>query len=255
MKQMPVLFVGHGPPMNAIEDNPFSRQWEKLGEALPRPEAILSISAHWYTAGLRVTDDPAPRMVYDMYGFPDELYQVDYHPQGSPRFAALTRELIGGGVKIDNTWGLDHGSWSVLRRMFPKAEIPVFQMSVDRLAPPKGWYETGRALRTLREQGVLIFGSGNVVHNLGRVDWSMDGGYPWAEEFDGYIKKGILNRRAEDVIGYESAGEAARLAVPRPDHFAPLLYVLGASREEDTVTVSNEACVLGGLSMTSYLFA
>lgn len=253
MKRMPVLFVGHGSPMNAIEDNPFTAEWEALGTKLPRPEAILSVSAHWFTPGTRVTDVPAPKMVYDMYGFPDELYQIVYPAPGSSHFAHVSRDLIARRVEIDNTWGIDHGTWSVLHRMFPQADIPVYQLSVDRLATPEEHYQIGRELTALREQGVLIFGSGNVVHNLARVNWDMSGGYAWAEEFDDYIKSNILARNDRDVIDYKKAGGAS-LAFTTLDHFAPLLYTLGASGEEDGVTVFNDACVLGSLSMTGYLF-
>lgn len=254
MQKMPVLFIGHGSPMNAIEENQYSSQWEKLPARIPRPQAILSVSAHWFTSGTRVTDSPAPKMVYDMYGFPDELYQVTYNAPGSPHFAALTKELLNDNTPFDNTWGLDHGSWSVLRRIYPHADIPVFQLSVDRLAPAKIHFEMGRKLRALRQQGVLILGSGNIVHNLARVNWNMNGGYPWAEEFDNYIKDSILKGNLENVIHYQQAGASSSLAFSALDHFAPLLYVLGASDGNDLVTVFNDSCMLGSLSMTSYLF-
>lgn len=255
MNEMPVLFVGHGSPMNAIEGNRFSDYWKLLGEEIPRPKVILSVSAHWYTSGLRVTDAPSPKMVYDMYGFPEELYQIVYNAPGSPDFAHLTEKLIGGDIKIDNSWGLDHGSWSVLCHMYPKADIPVFQLSVDRLAPAAECYEIGKRLRSLREQGVLIFGSGNVVHNLYRTDWSMEkAGYPWAHEFDDYIKESILDHKPERVINYSGAGASSALAFSTMDHFAPLLYVLGASNQGDRIRVFNNSCVLGSLSMTGYLF-
>lgn len=255
MKKMPVLFVGHGSPMNAIENNRFTAEWEKLKDRIPRPQAILSISAHWFRPGLRVSNDPAPRTIYDMYGFPEELYQVAYAAPGAPQLAQLAKDLIGNGVRIDNSWGLDHGTWSVLCRIYPQADIPVFQLSVDSDAPAKSLYETGQKLHSLRERGVLIFGSGNVVHNLARVNWSMtEEGYPWAEEFDGYIKESILNRNDEKIINYKQAGDAALLSVPALDHYAPLLYVLGAAEREDNISVFNDSCALGALSMTGYLF-
>ncbi len=254
MQKMPVLFIGHGSPMNAIEENQYSLQWEKLSARIPRPQAVLSVSAHWYTTGTRVTDSPAPNMVYDMYGFPDELYQVTYNAPGSPHFASMTKELLHDNISVDRTWGLDHGSWSVLRRIYPHADIPVFQLSVDRLAPAKIHFEIGRKLRTLRQHGVLIMGSGNIVHNLSRVNWDMSGGFSWAEEFDNYIRDNILKKNFENVIHYEKAGSSSALAFPALDHFAPLLYALGASEDEDHTTVFNEACMLGALSMTSYLF-
>lgn len=254
-KQMPVLFVGHGSPMNAIENNSYSAYWETLGGELPRPEAILSVSAHWYTPGLRITDAPNPKMVYDMYGFPDELYQVDYNASGSPHYAGMVKDIIGEKLRIDNSWGLDHGSWSVLCRMYPDADIPVFQLSVDSTASAEECYETGQKLRALRDQGVLILGSGNVVHNLARVNWTMeDKGYPWAKEFDEYIKSSILTHNVKNVIDYEKAGASSALAFQMMDHFAPLLYILGASNETDRIRVFNDSCTLGALSMTSYLF-
>ena len=255
MKQMPVLFVGHGSPMNAIEDNRFTSEWALLGKRLPRPDVIVSISAHWFTHGTRVLDAAAPRMIYDMYGFPDALYKVVYDAPGSPHFAGLAKGLLGDSAITDNSWGIDHGTWSVLCRMYPNADIPVFQISVDREADADAHFHTGRQLRALREQGALILGSGNVVHNLSRVNWAMDGGYAWAETFDSYIKTQIQNRTLKGVINYEQAGECASLAFTSADHFAPLLCILGASDDSDRVSVFNDACVLGSLSMTGYLFS
>lgn len=254
MSGMPALFIGHGSPMNAIEDNAFSRQWTELGQRLPKPRAILSVSAHWFTHGTAVNNAAAPKMIYDMYGFPEALYRVTYNAPGAPAFAARTRELLGDAVAFDTSWGLDHGSWSVLRRLFPQADVPVFQLSVDSGASPQEHYAMGRALRPLREEGVLILGSGNIVHNLARVAWNMDGGYPWAETFDRYIKDQVLSRSHDGVINYGQAGESAALAFRGLDHYAPLLYALGASVDNDQITVFNEACVLGSLSMTSFLF-
>lgn len=253
MERMPALFVGHGSPMNAIEKNEYSLRWERLGKELPHPKAILSVSAHWFTSGTRVTDAPKPRMVYDMYGFPEALYRVQYPAPGSPQFAGEAHSLLRPTAQVDNTWGLDHGSWSALCRMFPQADIPVFQLSVDAKASPQAHFAIGQKLQSLREGGVMIFGSGNVVHNLSRVNWGMDGGYDWAEEFDAYIKNNIVARRFEQVLEYESVGRSAALSVPTFEHFAPLLYVLGAAYEDDSITVFNDSCTLGSLSMTSYL--
>lgn len=254
LERMPVLFVGHGSPMNAIEDNQFTREWEKLSGKIPRPKAILSISAHWYTKGTRVTDAVQPKTIYDMYGFPEELYQVKYQTEGSPELARQVKELIGEKVVVDNSWGCDHGTWSVLCRIYPKADIPVLQLSVDAGADARTQFEIGRQLSSLREEGVLILGSGNIVHNLSKVNWGMDGGYSWADEFDGYIRKNILDRKYEKVVNYKTAGKSSELAFFTPDHYYPLLYVLGASGQEDDIRVFNEACVLGSVSMTSYLF-
>jgi len=253
VNRMPVLFIGHGSPTNAIEENQFTAQWEALGGKLPRPQAILSVSAHWFTHGTKIMDSAAPETIYDMYGFPDELYQIVYPAPGSPYFARLAKNLITRNTQTDNTWGLDHGTWSVLHRMYPEADIPVFQLSVDREASFEEHFQIGQELKALREQGVLILGSGNIVHNLARVRWDMEGGYDWAEEFDHYIKQNILDRNHQNIIHFEKAGTSASLAFTIPDHFAPLLYVLGASDEEDTVSILNDACTLGALSMTSCL--
>lgn len=253
--RMPVLFIGHGSPMNAIEDNEFSRAWTALGKTLEKPKAILSVSAHWFTRGTKVNDSPTPSMIYDMYGFPDELYALKYPAPGSPELAYRARNLIGDFVTIDNNWGIDHGTWSVLHRMFPEADIPVVQLSVNATLSPAEHYEIGQKLRALRNEGVLILGSGNVVHNLSRVDWRMNDGQPWAQEFDQYIHRAITSGRHQDVIDYANVGESAQLSVPSIDHFAPLLYVLGASDAEDKVRVVNADCTLGSMSMTSYVFS
>ena len=254
MKRTPVLFVGHGSPMNAIEDNAFSAEWIALGKRLERPKAILSVSAHWFIPGTHVSSVPVNHTIYDMYGFPDELYHVAYNAPGAPELAARTGALLGGKARLDDSWGLDHGTWSVLRRMYPEADIPVFQVSVDRLATAAQHIAIGQALSPLRDEGVMIFASGNVVHNLGRVGWDMQGGYPWAEEFDAYVKNAVLRGDTSAVADYQQVGIAARQAVPMLDHFAPLLTALGASDANDTPTVFNQALSMGSLSMTSYLW-
>lgn len=254
MKKMPVLFVGHGSPMNAIEDNKFTREWEALADKIPKPEAILSISAHWYTRGTRIMDQENPKTIYDMYGFPDILYKIVYGAKGSPELAHKTAEMINIPVEIDNSWGYDHGTWSVLHRVYPKADIPLIQLSVDRNASMEDHYAIGRLLIKLREEGVLIFGTGNVTHNLRRVDWHHEGGYDWAEDFDNYVIKSIKNKNYDNVINYRRAGKSADFAVPISDHYAPLLYVLGALEGGERVTVFNDECILGSLSMTSFLF-
>lgn len=254
ISRMPALFIGHGSPMNAIEDNEFTRQWEKLSLKIPRPEAILSVSAHWYTGGTKTTDISQPRIVYDMYGFPEELYKVSYPVKGSPHIAGRLGSLLKDEIIMDNSWGIDHGTWSVLCRVFPEADIPVVQLSIDAGAGPQVHFELGQKLSVLREEGVLILGSGNVVHNLALVDWKQQGGYSWAEEFDGYIKENILEKNYRNVLNYKEAGQSYKKAFPTPEHFYPLLYVLGASKEDDRVEVFNDSCTLGALSMTSYLF-
>lgn len=251
---MPVLFLGHGSPMNAIEQNEYSDAWIELGKTLPKPEAILCVSAHWFTRGTRINDSLATKMVYDMYGFPNALYRVTYPAPGAPKIAQQTAHLLRDRATIDNSWGLDHGSWSVLLRLFPKADIPVFQVSVDATAHAEEHFALGEALRPLRKEGVLILGSGNVVHNLRMVDWERSGGFDWAERFDSYIKENVELRAFDNILQYQSAGSSAQLSVPTPDHFFPLLTVLGASDADDSVSVLTEACVLGSLSMTGYLF-
>ena len=233
----PAIFIGHGSPMNAIEDNPYTQTWSRLGKELPVPEAILVISAHWFTNGSYLSADPYPKMIYDMYGFPDELYQVNYPAKGAPELAFLTKSLISRDVRIDDTRGLDHGAWSVLCKMYPEANIPVYQLSIDAGADTLTHYQIGREISSLRNQGVMILGSGNVVHNLSVLDWNMSGGYNWAEDFDKYIKDRILAREYHQVVSPDSAGTVLRDSVTTPDHFFPLLYVLGAARENDTVTV------------------
>lgn len=255
IERMPALFVGHGSPMNAIEDNQFTQNWERIALEIPKPKAILAISAHWYTDGTRITDSIAPKTVYDMYGFPEELYKIIYNAKGAPELAHETINLISRDVKIDNSFGYDHGVWSVLHKMYPDSDIPVFQLSVDGNADAESHFKLGQEISSLRDKGVLIFASGNVVHNLSRINWEMEnGGYDWAMEFDNYIKDKINRREYEDVIDYKSAGRSSKLAFTTPDHYYPLLYILGASNEEDTLSIYNDSCTMGSLSMTSYLF-
>lgn len=249
---MPVIFVGHGSPMNAIEDNEFTKGWEDMAKAIPRPKAILSISAHWYTEGTRVMDMMNPKTIHDFYGFPKRLFEVDYSAKGHPELANETKRFIGDICEIDNSWGIDHGTWSVLVKMYPEKDIPVFQLSVDRKHSAGQCYSIGEKIKGLRENGVLIFGSGNIVHNLGIMDWSEKNGYDWAYQFDGVIRDAIVERKHKVVLDYQNLQHAS-LAVPITDHFYPLLYVLGASSEKDKVEIFNEECVMGSISMTSYL--
>lgn len=255
MTKMPVLFVGHGSPMNAFEDNEYSRTWRSIAERIPKPEVILSISAHWFTKGTKVMNEEEPKTIYDMYGFPKELYEITYNSPGSPSMAKVSKELISKETEYDNSWGIDHGTWSVLVHMYPDRDIPVFQISIDSNAPPETHYKIGKELRSLREKGVLILGTGNVVHNLRLVDWHKGSkGFDWAYEFDDYIYENIETKNHNNIIKYNELGEIAKLAVPTPDHFYPLLYALGALDEEDKVSVFNKSCELGSLTMTSYLW-
>lgn len=255
MSKMPVLFVGHGSPMNAIEENDYSLTWRKIAEKIPQPKAIIAISAHWYTEGTKVMNEEHPETIYDMYGFPQELYEIIYDSPGEPQLASRAKQLITLDSQFDNSWGIDHGTWSVLVHMYPDRDIPVFQISIDRNAAPEVHYKIGEELRVLRDEGVLIFGSGNVVHNLRLVDWHMaNKGFDWAYEFDDFIYDNIINKNHDKILKYKDLGEVAKLAVPVPDHFYPLLYTLGASTAEDQVSVFNKSCELGSLTMTCYLW-
>lgn len=254
MKKAPALFIGHGSPMNAIEENEFTRNWEAVAKRFDPPKAILSVSAHWFTNGTRISDAENPKMVYDMYGFPDELYRIVYPAHGAPELARRSAELIGRKSVFDQSWGYDHGTWSVLHRMFPKADIPVFQMSVDRTANAQTHYEIGQKLSTLRNDGVMILGSGNAVHNLAMVDWEMSGGYPFAEVFDHYVVNAVTGRNADHLIHYRKGDNGSEQSFVTPDHYYPLLYAVGASDEEDHIEVFNEKCVMGSMSMMCFLF-
>lgn len=254
MAKMPMMFVGHGSPMNAVEDNRYTRSWKEMAKKIPKPEAIVSISAHWYTNGTKIMNERSPKTIYDMYGFPKELYEIVYNAPGAPKLAEHAKNLISKQSEFDHSWGIDHGTWSVLVHTYPEKDIPVFQISIDASASPEDHYQVGRNLKSLREQGVLLFGTGNIVHNLRRVDWGMkDEGFDWAYEFDDYIKESIESGNHDNVINYLSLGEAAKSAVPTPDHFNPILYILGASDEKDKISIYNNNCMMGALSMTSYL--
>jgi 4,5-DOPA dioxygenase extradiol len=254
MSMMPVIFVGHGSPINAIENNSFTEAWRRLGAQIPTPRAILSVSAHWYTRGTKTSDAKRPKMVYDMYGFEEKLYKVQYPAPGAPELVPRLQALVPRDVQTDNSWGIDHGTWSVLVHMFPKADIPLIQLSVDMESAPETHYLIGQALKPLREEGVLVLGSGNIVHNLHRISWDLKDGYPWAKEFDRYVKEAILSGRHDDVVHYERAGASSKEAFYTPDHYDPLVCVLGAAEKKDCVSVFNEACVMGGISMTGYLW-
>jgi len=249
--RMPDLFVGHGSPTNAIENNEFSRAWADAARSVPRPRAILCISAHWETAGTRVTAMKAPKTIHDFYGFPQSLYDMRYPAPGSPDLAQLIRESIHTtDVRLDQDWGLDHGTWSVLCRMFPAADIPVVQLSLDRTREPAFHYELGRELQGLCSQGILILGSGNIVHNLGRIVWQ-DQAYDWALEFDEAIRRLILAGDHEAIVHYDRLGQAARLSVPTNEHFLPLLYILALQGQEDAIGFFTEKVTLGSISMRS----
>jgi 4,5-DOPA dioxygenase extradiol len=254
MTKMPVLFIGHGSPMNAIEENRFVEGWRQMTASLPQPKAILALSAHWYTRGTLINNQLQPKQIYDMYGFPPELYQLKYPAPGSPKLADQVARLLPGKTRVDNSWGLDHGSWSILSKIFPAANIPVVSVSLNGELTPQEQLTIGSQLSSLRDEGILIFASGNVVHNLGRLNWDMPGGYAWADHFDHYIRDRILAGDFNAVLDFASQGQEAQLACPTPEHFLPLLYALGAAGPKSQVQVFNDARTMGSLSMTSYLF-
>lgn len=252
MAKMPIAFIGHGSPMNAIENNEFTTGWKIISEKLPRPEAILVISAHWVTEGTKVMHKDKPDKVYDFCGFPSELYELDYDLKGSSKLADRVAELFGS-AEADYSHGFDHGTWTVISVMYPKADIPVVQLSINSQADITSHYYIAEKLKPLRDEGVLILGSGNIVHNSQRLYVEKSGGYDWACEFDKYIKNLILERKFEDVLEYRSTGKLAKLSVPTPEHFCPLLYVLGASDGRENIEVYNNKCICGSISMTSYV--
>ena len=253
---MPVLFVGHGSPMNAIEENEFSTEWAKVGTSLSRPQAILCISAHWQTRGTMVTAMDKPPTIHDFGGFPQELFDKQYPAPGSPEFAKQTKDLVKKtSVGLDNTWGLDHGTWSVLAKMFPKADIPTYQLSLDYTQPPDYHYELAKELNELRKKGILILGSGNIVHNLRMVSFDMGGGFDWAIEFDDKIKKAVEERDHKSLIGYEQFGSAARLAVPTNEHYLPMLYAVALQGKTENVSFFNAKNTAGSISMRSMIIS
>jgi 4,5-DOPA dioxygenase extradiol len=250
----PVCFIGHGSPLNAIEINQFTTGWAQMASALGKPEGILVVSAHWALKKQKVDFQAKSRMIYDMYGFPQRLYEVRYPAPGAPWLAERVVELLGeDNVEGSTDWGLDHAAWCPLVKMYPDADIPVTELSVDESRTPEQILQIGSRLKSLRDEGVLIMGSGDVVHNLGLVDWNMNEGYPWADRFDKYIKDKILAHDFDAVANYRSRGEAAQLAIPTPEHFYPLLYVLGAADSEEEVQIFNYERTLGSISMTSFI--
>lgn len=248
---MPALFVGHGSPMNAIENNPFTAAWRQAAAQLPRPRAILCISAHWQTGGTAVATTATPTTIHDFYGFPDELYRVSYPAPGAPELAARVTELLGTAVRSDDDWGLDHGSWSVLRHMFPEAQIPVVQLSLDHRLPPRKHYALARRLQPLREEEVLVLGSGNLVHNLPLIRWNDPAPYPWAESFDRQAAARIAAGDHDLLIDYPLLGKEATLAVPTNEHYLPLLYALALQRPGEACSFFAEGLVYASLSMRS----
>ncbi|WP_116788185.1 4,5-DOPA dioxygenase extradiol [Flavobacterium psychrotrophum] len=253
--KMPVLFIGHGSPMNGIEDTEFSRTWHRLGQEVEKPKAVLVVSAHWLTHGTHVTAMDNPKTIHDFGGFPQALFDVQYPAPGSPSLAEETVKLITStNVGLDHDWGLDHGTWTVVRHMYPDADIPVLQLSIDYNKPPQYHYDLAKQLAALRKKGVLIIGSGNMVHNLRMVDWKKlnepNYGFDWAIEMNSIFKEKIGNGSHDELINYEKLNKAAKLAIPTPDHYYPLLYTLGLQDSTDNVNFFNDKMVGGSLNMT-----
>jgi 4,5-DOPA dioxygenase extradiol len=253
---MPVLFIGHGSPMNGIEDTAFSRRWTQMAKEIPTPKAVLVVSAHWFTKGTQITAMDFPKTIHDFGGFPQELFAVQYPAPGNPILAKETADLIHSTkVELDHDWGLDHGTWTVVRHMYPEANIPVLQLSIDYTKRPQYHYDLAKELYQLRKKGVLIIGSGNMVHNLRMVAWDKMNkpgyGYDWALQMNDKFKELIQAGDHQPLINYESLGKDAMLAIPTPEHYLPLLYTLALRGSKDPVSFFNDKAVGGSLTMTS----
>lgn len=253
---MPVLFLGHGSPMNAIEENIFVQGFRRVAADLPLPNAIICVSAHWNTRGTQVTAMEMPRTIHDFGGFPEELYKVQYPAKGNPLLAREAAQLLAPDhVALDDTWGLDHGAWSVIKHLYPQADVPVIQLSLDYTKSPEQHYALAGKLLSLRKKGVLIVGSGNIVHNLGMVDWpnlhKIDHGYDWAIEAHAAINARLLDGNFTDLVKYTAQGKAFQLAIPTADHYLPLLYTLALKQKSEKLTLFNDHLLAGSLSMTS----
>ena len=251
LSRMPAVFFGHGSPMNALERNRYTEAWHRIGESVLKPTAILSVSAHWYTRGTAVTAMDRPRTIHDFGGFPQELFEVQYPAVGDPALATRVRDLLAPTeVPLDKSWGLDHGTWSVLVHAFPNANIPVVQLSIDGTKPPRFHYELAKKLAPLRDEGVLIVGSGNVVHNLGSIQWAEDSKpYDWAVRFNDKVRSYLVARDHGPLIDYATLGEDARLSVPTPDHYLPLLYIIALQSENETISLPIDGIEFGSIGM------
>ncbi|MEW4452021.1 4,5-DOPA dioxygenase extradiol [Bremerella sp. JC817] len=253
---MPALFLGHGSPMNAIEENRFVQGFRAIEKTVPKPKAVLCISAHWFTRGTKVTAMKQPKTIHDFGGFPQALFDVQYPAPGSPELAATAARLVPEHpAALDQSWGLDHGAWSVLKHLYPAADIPVVQMSVDRTRPASFHLELGRQLDVLRHRGILIVGSGNIVHNLGLVDGrNLDKpnyGFDWAVEAQNFVNQQLAKGDYAPLVDYAKQGRPMQLAVPTPEHYLPLLYVLGLKHNKEQLKLFNNEMLGGSLSMTS----
>jgi 4,5-DOPA dioxygenase extradiol len=254
----PAIFFGHGNPMNALHDNEWTSAWSAIGKNLPRPRAVLCISAHWYLPATLVTAMSDPRTIHDFGGFPRELYQVRYPAAGDPELAHRVQEILAPSpVELDHSWGLDHGTWSVLLHVFPEADIPIVQLSIDETQPAAFHFDIGKRLAALRDEEVLIVGSGNLVHNLHTYAWGkhMAEPYDWAVRFETLAKELMIAREFDALINYETLGRDAQLAIPTPDHYLPLLYVLSTMRNEDSITFPVQGVDGGSVSMLSVCVA
>jgi 4,5-DOPA dioxygenase extradiol len=256
---MPVLFIGHGSPMNGIEDNEFSRRWTNMAKEIPAPKAVLVISAHWFSKGTHITAMDFPKTIHDFGGFPKALFDVQYNAPGNPALAIETASMIQSAhVEPDHDWGLDHGTWTVVRHMYPEAKIPVLQLSMDYTKGPQFHYDLAKELYGLRKKGVLIIGSGNMVHNLGMIAWDKmnapEYGYDWALKLNDRFKQLITNGDHQPLINYENLGKEGRLAIPTPEHYLPLLYTIGLKGNKDSTSFFNDKAVGGSLTMTSVKF-
>lgn len=249
---LPAIFFGHGNPMNAVLNNRYTEAWEMIGNQTPKPKAILSISAHWFVPETGVTISTAPRTIHDFGGFPRELYEVLYPAPGDPGLARRVQQMLAPlPVKLDNSWGLDHGTWSVLRHVYPEADIPVVQLSIDETQPPSFHFEIGRKLAPLRDEGILIVGSGNLVHNLHAYAWGrhMPDPYDWAVRFETEAKEMMIAGEYKPLIDYEKLGREAMLSIPTPDHYLPMLYVLATRQQGESVTFPIQGVDGGSISM------
>jgi len=251
----PVLFIGHGSPMNIVYKNEYTKSLQKLGTSLLKPDAILVVSAHWLTEGTFVCSADTPKQIYDFYGFPDELYAVQYHPPGARAFAeSITRELRSDKVQLNAEWGIDHASWAVLMHMFPMADIPVFEMSIDVLKNEAEHYALGKKLSFLRRKNILIIGSGNIVHNLRQIDFDENAKpFPWAIEFDEYIKDALLRKDHDRVLRYKELNPVSRLAVPTNDHYLPFLYSAALQEDGEQIEFTHESIQNGSVSMRCFI--
>ncbi len=255
-EKMPVLFLGHGSPMNAIEENEFVLGFRNIAKDLPKPNAILCVSAHWFTKGTKITAMETPRTIHDFGGFPQALFDVQYPAQGSPELAKMTKEIVSPTlIDLDENWGLDHGAWSVIKHLYPEANIPVVQLSIDYTKSARQHFELSQQLQNLRNKGILIIGSGNIVHNLRLVDFAninkVDYGFDWAIEARQKINDFILDGNFEELIAYEKQSKAFQLAIPTPDHYLPLIYTLGLKQNNENIRLFNDKLLAGSLSMTS----